>query len=148
VIGDRPVHALDAAGERDAARRGAALARDVRAEIAAGGGASVTFRLPRGTPVDAFGQESGSVLFPFGVPFGARGLPPAARTASGYRRYRVVRPLPVTASLSAPAAGGPGGGVRFTLSAGLFPRPPALPTVRWLLRAGYVERLTGASVPR
>ncbi len=36
VVADRPVHALDAAAERDAARRGAALARDVRAEIAAG----------------------------------------------------------------------------------------------------------------
>jgi hypothetical protein len=54
----------------------------------------------------------------------------------------------VSASISAPAAAAPGGGVRFTINAGLFPRPPALPTIRWLLRNGYLERVNGTVVPQ
>jgi hypothetical protein len=65
-----------------------------------------------------------------------------------YSRYRVTKPFQVTATLSAPTAVTRGGGVRFTLNAGLFPRPPALPSIRWLLRNGYVERLAVSTIPR
>ncbi|WP_316043281.1 TNT domain-containing protein [Actinomadura sp. CNU-125] len=95
--------------------------------------------LPVGTLVDAFGRESGSVLSPFGIPVGRRGLPAGARD---YHRYRVARSFQVDASLSG------GGGVRFTVNGGLFARPPALPTIRWLVRTGYLDPVTGASVPR
>ncbi|TYB43618.1 TNT domain-containing protein [Actinomadura chibensis] len=145
----RPVQTLDPAAERDAAARAAALAADARARIAAGGGAPVAYPLAPGTAVDAFGQESGSVLFPSGVPFARRGLPPVARRSpSGYHRYRVARAFTVTAALSPPAPGGPGGGVRFTVEAGLLPRPPALPTIWLLLRDGYLDRLAAPAVPR
>ncbi|MDL4772396.1 TNT domain-containing protein [Actinomadura xylanilytica] len=140
--------------EPQALQRGAALAADVRAKITAAGGGSATYLLPQGQEVDQFGQESGSVLFPYGMPFGQRGLPPSARatvdpkTPSGYRRYRVAKPFQVAASLSGPTALVPGGGTRLTLNAGLFSRPPAIPTVRWLLRAGYLERARVSAVPK
>ncbi len=154
VVRERPAHALDARAEQEAIRQGALLAADARNKIAMGGGASITYPLRQGTLVDAFGQESGSVLFPFGTPFAQRGLPAAARADSfpgapdGYSRYRVMKPFAVSASVSAPAGRSPGGGVRFGISAGLFARPPALPTVRWLLRNGYLDRVTGTVVPR
>ncbi|WP_026405671.1 TNT domain-containing protein [Actinomadura rifamycini] len=135
----RPVRALDADAERAAVRGGAALDAEVRDAVAAAGGTSVVHRLRAGTLVDAFGNESGSVLSPFGTPFARRGLPAEAR---GYHRYRVARPFDADASLSA------GGGARFTLNAGLFPNPPALLTVRWLVRTGYLDPVTGAGVPR
>ncbi|WP_307802114.1 TNT domain-containing protein [Actinomadura violacea] len=140
--------------EAQALQDGRRLAETAHQKINAAGMGATNYLLPQGTLVDAFGQESGSVLSPYGTPFAERGLPASARLTVdpsaplGYRRYRVVKPLPVSASVSGPSAGGAGGGVRFTVTAGLFPRPPALPTVRWLLRNGYLERLTASFVPR
>ncbi|WP_242903159.1 TNT domain-containing protein [Actinomadura terrae] len=154
ALKETPPHVLTPQTEPDAVRQGGALATDARAKINMGGGAAVTYLLTQGRFVDQFGQESGSLLFPFGMPFAQRGLPPAARTGtipgvpSNYLRYRVVRPFQVAASLSAPTARSPGGGIRFTVNAGLFPRPPALPTIRWLLRSGYLERVSGTAIPR
>lgn len=154
VVPEAPVHELDAAAERRAVKDGAELDARVRKEIAAAGGASTTFTLPQGTLVDRFGQESGTVLFPYGIGFGARGQPESARGGTGsggpegYHRYRVRRQFTVAASISPPAGRSPGGGVRFTVEPGLFPRPPALPTVRLLLRDGYLERVSGSAVPR
>ncbi|QXJ26774.1 TNT domain-containing protein [Actinomadura graeca] len=153
AVKETPPHVLTPQGEQEALRQGTALAADARAKINLGGGAAVAYPLPQGRFVDQFGQESGSVLFPFGMPFAQRGLPPAARAGAvpgappGYLRYRVVKPFLVTASISAAAPRSPGGGVRFTVNAGLFPRPPALPTVRWLMRNGYLERVSGTAVP-
>ena len=154
VVPEGPQARLDAPAEQRAARDGAALNTRVRSEIAEAGGAAKTHTLHQGTLVDRFGQESGSALFPFGIGFGTRGLPASVRSAtdsgpaSNYFRYRVLKAFQVSASVSAPAAGSPGGGVRFTIEPGLFPRPPALPTVRWLLRNGYLERVSGTVVPR
>ncbi|QKW35094.1 glycohydrolase toxin TNT-related protein [Actinomadura sp. NAK00032] len=150
VVQESPPHRLDARAEGKAVRDGAALSTRVRAEIAAAGGASTTYTLPQGTLLDRFGQESGAVLFPYGIRFGVRGQPESARAGgpASYQRYRVRRQFTVAASLSPAAGGSPGGGVRFTVEAGLFPRPPALPTVRLLLRDGYLERVTGTAVPR
>ncbi|XVQ12483.1 TNT domain-containing protein [Spirillospora sp. CA-255316] len=153
VVRETPPRPVPPHEEAGALRQGAALASDARARIAAGGAGSATYLLAQGRLLDQFGQESGSVLFPYGIPFAQRGLPASARatvdprTPAGYLRYRVVKPFQVTASISGPNATAQGGGVRFTLNAGLFPRPPALPTIRWLLRNGYVERTTVASVP-
>ena len=47
-----------------------------------------------------------------GTGFPRRGLPPA-HLDSGYRRYRVLRELPVWRAVSAPWFGQPGGGVRY-----------------------------------
>ena len=150
VVQESPPHRLDPRAERKAVRDGAALSTRVRAEISAAGGASTTYTLPQGTLLDRFGQESGAVLFPYGIGVGLRGQPASARAGgpASYQRYRVRRRLTVAASLSPAAGRSPGGGVRFTVEAGLFPRPPALPTVRMLLRDGYLERVSGTAVPR
>ncbi|MFI0482188.1 TNT domain-containing protein [Actinomadura sp. 9N215] len=154
ILPESPPHRLDAAAERKAAEDGAALNARAQAEITSAGGASTTFTLPQGTLLDRFGQESGSVLGPFGLGFGARGLPESARAGTGpgvpegYHRYRVRRQFKMAASISPPLGRWPGGGVRFTVEPGLFPRPPVLPTVRLLLRDGYLERVSGTVIPR
>jgi len=68
--------------------------------------------LPENTVLDRFGGDHGRVFAPDGTPFSERALPPAA-LRSGYRRYRVVKPLPVWQSTSAAWFDGPGGGIRF-----------------------------------
>ncbi|WP_229369301.1 TNT domain-containing protein [Umezawaea beigongshangensis] len=65
-----------------------------------------------GAELDRFGTPEGRVLSEAGTPFGLRALPPAALD-SGYRRYRVLRPLPVWRTLSAAWFGQAGGGVRY-----------------------------------
>jgi hypothetical protein len=65
-----------------------------------------------GAELDRFGTPEGRVLSEAGTPFRLRALPPAA-LGSGYRRYRVLRPLPVWRTLSAAWFGQPGGGVRY-----------------------------------
>lgn len=148
VVRERPARPLDARAEQAAARAGTVLARDVRSKISHSGRASIAYPLAQGTLVDAFGQESGSLLFPFGTPFATRGLPAQVHRPAGYHRYRVVQSFSVTASVVPPVEGGRGGGVRFTVDGGLFQQPPVLPTVRWLLRAGFLERVTGTVVPQ
>jgi hypothetical protein len=144
---------LTALQEQEAPRLAASLVADVKAKMAQQGGGSLAHPLPQGTLVDQFGQESGSALFPAGTPFAQRGQPPAARftvnaqVPSNYHRYRVVRPFQVDASVVPAGSGGSGGAVRFTISPGLFSQPPALPSVRWLVRNGYLERITVATVP-
>jgi hypothetical protein len=148
-----PVH-LTPAQEQQAATRTAALVSDVQAKTARNGGAPLGYLLPAGLVVDAFGQESGATLSPDGTPFARRGLPKAVRatvdpkTPKNYHRYRVLQPFEVDASIVPEGRGGTGGGVRLTVSAGLFNEPPALPTIRWLLRNGYLGRVAVAAVPR
>jgi hypothetical protein len=148
----RPIR-LTVQQEQQAAQLSRSLVRDVKNKIAQGAGDPFAYPLDQGRLVDAFGQESGSVLSPGGTPFAQRGLAQSARVTANprvpynYYRYRVVKPFQVNASIVQPGAGGPGGGVRFTVSAGLFPQPPGLPTVRWLLRNGYLERITVATIP-
>lgn len=140
--------------EPQALRDGRRLADTARQKVSAAPAGTSGYLLPQGTLVDAFGQESGSVLFPYGIPFAQRGLPISSRitvdrsTPSGYSRYRVVKPFQAVASLSGPSAGSAGGGVRFTITAGLFPRPPTLPTIRWLLRNDYLERVSAPNIPK
>ncbi|WP_245633824.1 TNT domain-containing protein [Amycolatopsis jejuensis] len=68
--------------------------------------------LPENTLLDRFGGDHGRVFAPDGTPFAERALPPAA-LRSGYRRYRVLKPMPVWQSTSAEWFGGPGGGIRY-----------------------------------
>lgn len=68
--------------------------------------------LPEGTVLDRFGTAWGRVFAPDGASFANRSLPPAYREA-GYRRYRVLRELPVWQAVSAPWFGQPGGAVRY-----------------------------------
>lgn len=68
--------------------------------------------LPHGTLLDRFGTVFGRVFAPDGTPFGRRGLPPAYREA-GYRRYRVVRDVPMWCAVSAAWFGQPGGAPRY-----------------------------------
>ncbi|SFQ21336.1 Protein of unknown function [Amycolatopsis arida] len=67
--------------------------------------------LPEGTVIDRFGTAAGRVFAPSGTPFAERSLPPTHLSA-GYRRYRVLRELPVWRSVSAGWFGQPGGGTR------------------------------------
>ncbi|WET80510.1 TNT domain-containing protein [Amycolatopsis sp. QT-25] len=67
--------------------------------------------LEAGTLVDRFGDQHGRVFAEDGTLFPMRSLPPEQICA--YRRYHVVRPLPVWRSVTAEWFGQPGGGVRF-----------------------------------
>ncbi|WP_017556197.1 TNT domain-containing protein [Nocardiopsis baichengensis] len=119
-------------------------------ESLSGGGESAKVTLERGQLVDAYGHESGSLLFPDGLAFEERGLPEFVRAAEGseaYHRYRVTYPFQVSASHSPRSEDGPGGGLRFRIDPGGFTEPPELPSIRWLLRNGYLERVEAEDVP-
>lgn len=64
------------------------------------------------TIVDHFGDGFGRLLSPVGTPFAQRALPPETLNWS-YRRFRVVRPVPVFSSPAEPWFGQPGGGPRY-----------------------------------
>ncbi|MEU0464769.1 TNT domain-containing protein [Amycolatopsis sp. NPDC006131] len=68
--------------------------------------------LAEGAVLDRFGDPRGRVFAPDGTPFARRSLPPPVRDA-GYRRYRVLRDVPVWRAVSAPWFGQPGGGERY-----------------------------------
>lgn len=142
---------LGTAEEAEVAESTAALVDDVRANLEQRSGGSYLHTLEPGNVVDAFGQESGRRLYPDGTPFDERGLPGYARTdAEGntlYHRYRVIHPFQVTAT-TAPADGdSPGGAVRFTLDTAGFGEVPPVPTLRWLIGNGYVERVAVTDAP-
>ena len=63
--------------------------------------------LQPGTRIDRFGAETGRFSAPEGTAFGSRGLPPAASEGQ-YAVYEVLKPLDVSAGLTAPAFGQPG----------------------------------------
>jgi hypothetical protein len=64
------------------------------------------------TVIDRFGAPEGRVFAADGTPFPQRSLPPAHKD-TGYRRYRVLKPLPVWRAVSAAWFGQPGGGIRY-----------------------------------
>jgi hypothetical protein len=68
--------------------------------------------LASGTMIDRFGVPGGRVFAEDGTPFARRSLPPSHLQA-GYRRYRVLRELPVWRAVSVGWFGQPGGGVRY-----------------------------------
>jgi len=68
--------------------------------------------LTSGTVLDRFGTAHGRVFSADGTPFAQRSLPPTDLDA-GYRRYRVLRDVPVWRGVSAGWFGQPGGGVRY-----------------------------------
>jgi len=84
-----------------------------------------------GTELDRFGTPEGRVLAKAGTPFKERSLPPVA-ASEGYRRYRVVRDLPVHRTISAPWFGQPGGGSRYRTT---YP-------VADLVALGYLTEIT------
>ncbi|WP_116244645.1 TNT domain-containing protein [Nocardiopsis sp. FIRDI 009] len=142
---------LTAAEEEAIAASAAELTAEVRENLEERSGDSYRHTLEVGDVVDAFGQESGRFLFPDGTPFPDRGLPEHARTGLDgtdlYHRYRVIHPFQVAAT-TAPANGAsPGGGVRFSLDSGGFAEAPRIPTVRWLIGNGYLERVAVGDVP-
>ncbi|MFW6640715.1 TNT domain-containing protein [Nocardiopsis algeriensis] len=146
-----PPRALTAAEEAEGAEATAELVTEVRENLEQRSGGSYLHSLRPGDLVDAFGQESGRHLFPDGTPFAERGLPEYTRTGADqevlYHRYRVVHPFQVTAT-TAPAEGdSQGGGVRFTLDTAGFTEVPPVPTIRWLIGNGYIERVAVTEVP-
>ncbi|GLZ38545.1 glycohydrolase toxin TNT-related protein [Actinokineospora sp. NBRC 105648] len=68
--------------------------------------------LSAGAVLDRFGTPEGRVFSADATPYPRRSLPPAHLEA-GYRQYRVLSPLPVWRTVSAPWFGQPGGGERF-----------------------------------
>jgi nicrotizing toxin Mtb-like protein len=68
--------------------------------------------LPADTVIDRFGDPHGRVFAADGTAFAQRSLP-APHKDTGYRRYRVVRALPVWRAVSAAWFAQPGGGVRY-----------------------------------
>jgi hypothetical protein len=83
--------------------------------------------------VERIGDEDGRMLTPRDVLFGDRSLPPSYRER-GFRRYRVLRRLPVWRSVSAPWFGQPGGA----------PRYRATHPVSDLVGLGYLVEITGS----
>ncbi|MDT0326828.1 TNT domain-containing protein [Nocardiopsis lambiniae] len=142
---------LTAAEEAEMAETSAELVEEVRGNLEQRSGGSYLHTLEPGDVLDAFGQESGRHLNPDGTPFAERGLPAYVRTdADGeplYHRYRVIHPFQVTAT-TAPADGdATGGGIRFTLDTAGFGEVPPVPTIRWLIGNGYVERVAVTDMP-
>lgn len=179
--------------EQQAAAQGAEFVAQVEMRLSENPGNSAKVTLEPGLIVDAFGPESGSVLFPDGTPFAERGLPEYARTPSVlpsvspsatpsaeassspsgeassspsgevgsspsatagpatvspvYHRYRVIYPFMVNASLSPASGANPGGAVRYTIDSSGFTQVVPLPSIRWLLRNGYLERVEVTGVP-
>lgn len=68
--------------------------------------------LAEGTMLDRFGDITGRVFAPEGTGFAYRSLPPSALGA-GYRRYRVLREVPMWQARSVGWFGQPGGGLRY-----------------------------------
>jgi Tuberculosis necrotizing toxin len=142
---------FDADADYDAARRSAELVDLVNGGLddAARQGpvTSITFILQPGDVVDRFGQESGTFLYPDGTPAEQRSQPPGAAESTdpenpdNYFRYRVLRDIPVMAGIMGPAFEQPGGAVMFKLDPVSMAHPPALLTVRWLVREGYLRRV-------
>ena len=148
---ERAPQRLGTAEEAEIADATAELVETVGENLRQRSGGSYLHTLEPGDVVDAFGQESGRRLYPDGTPFAERGLPEYARTdADGaplYHRYRVIHPFQVTATTVPAEGGAPGGGVRFTLDTAGFGEVPPVPTLRWLIGNGYVERLAVTDVP-
>lgn len=146
------VRGLGAEEEQYAAEKTAELLDSVRERLDGRIGATTRVTLEPGHVVDAFGPESGSLLFPDGTPFDRRGLPESLRDGPGgspvenYRRYLVTYPFQVEASLVAAADGGQTG-VRFGIGSEGFATPQELPSIRALVGGGYLERVTAPEVP-
>lgn len=85
------------------------------------------------TVLDALGSGTGRVAAPDGTAFTRRSLPPEYLELP-YRRYRVLRPLPVWRAVSASWFGGAGGGVRYRLTHSLAE----------LVALGHLAELTAA----
>lgn len=68
--------------------------------------------LEPGTIIDRFGEPRGRVFHPDGTAYRKRSLPPPGPHLR-YRRYAVLRPLPVWRGIVAPWFGQPGGAERF-----------------------------------
>jgi nicrotizing toxin Mtb-like protein len=87
--------------------------------------------LSEGTVIDRFGSPRGRVFSLDGTGFANRSLPPEHLDA-GYRRYRVLRAVPVWRAVSAPWFGQPGGGERYR----------ATYSATELVALGYLEDVT------
>lgn len=102
-------------------------------------GLVVETSLPAGMVVDRFGDLDGFLLYPAGLPFARRSLPPSALDPSrrdlGLTAFGVVRPIDVLAARVAPAFEQPGGGVVFRLRS-------EQDTVRDALRRGDLTALS------
>lgn len=69
--------------------------------------------LASGTLLDRFGDPHGRVFAPDATAYHKRALPPPPDPAAGYRRYRVLRELPMWQGISASWFGQPGSAVRY-----------------------------------
>lgn len=85
------------------------------------------------TVLDCLGSGDGRILFAAATPFAQRSLP-AAYDERDYRRYRVMRPLPVWQAVAAPWFAQPGGGKRYRATYSLID----------LVGLGYLVELTKA----
>lgn len=85
--------------------------------------------LEPGTVIDRFGDAHGRVFAADATPYHKRAVPPPA---SGLRRYRVLRDLPMWRGTSASWFGQPGGGVRYR---GVYP-------ARDLMTMGFLADIT------
>ncbi|MGP4015618.1 glycohydrolase toxin TNT-related protein [Saccharopolyspora sp. 5N708] len=89
--------------------------------------------LPPETVLDHLGSGAGRMMYAVATSFAKRSLP-AAYDERDYRRYRVMRPLPVWQAVAAPWFGQPGGAMRYRATHSLTD----------LVGLGYLVELTKA----
>jgi hypothetical protein len=113
---------------------------------------TIPYMFDKGLVVDQFGEESGTYLYPDGTPYEQRSLPPSVLSGGDYRfphnyhRYEIVRQFRVKAGITAPAFEQPGGGIQFKAEPEYFSERPALLSITWLLRNGYLRRVDSGGV--
>ena len=90
--------------------------------------------LEKGTILDRYGDNDGSFLSPEGVPFDQRALGPGDGNRT-YRRYKVLKPLPVLEGEIVSAFGKSGGGTQF------LPNLPDRVNIEWLIQNDYLREL-------
>ncbi|WP_425825052.1 glycohydrolase toxin TNT-related protein [Streptomyces fractus] len=98
--------------------------------------------------VDRYGGEHGTYLAPAGTPVAARAIPPEylrhadAGRPLNYHRYEVCRDFTVLAGPTAPAFAQAGYGIQYKVKPELLTGAPGRPSVSWLVRHGYLRRVS------
>lgn len=90
--------------------------------------------LGKGVILDRYGDNNGAFLSREGVEFDQRALGPGDGNRV-YRRYEVLKPLPIIEGEIAPAFGKSGGGTQ------ILPKLPDRVNIQWLIDNGYLREL-------
>lgn len=87
--------------------------------------------LKPGTMVDRYGYNGGTFVSPLGTPATMRSLAPGT-TAKPYKKFRVIKPLPVDSGMAAPWFGEAGLGTQYDLPM----------SIEDAIKQGFIEEIT------